>query len=102
MIKKWKKIESFEQMTMTDHKDKEKTFMFNLSKEGHLADFHRVVLVSCPEDSYVPWHSARIHRSSDWAGQSVALENQMSQNILKSERIYKVHRLSVDFHLPER
>lgn len=75
--------------------------MFKLSKEGSLKDFHRIVLVGSPEDSYVPWHSARIHRSSNWSGQSIALENMMTNNIL-SNKVKAIHRIGVDFFISER
>jgi hypothetical protein len=34
--------------------------MYNLSIEGNLKCFHKIILISSAEDNYVPWHSARI------------------------------------------
>lgn len=63
-ILKFKPITSLQQLTMDDAKDVRKTFLYNLSKEGSLSMFRRIILFSSFEDSYVPWHSARISLNS--------------------------------------
>lgn len=63
-ILKFKTITSLQQLTMEDEKDVRKTFLYKLSKEGNLKRFRRIILLSSFEDSYVPWHSARISLNS--------------------------------------
>jgi hypothetical protein len=45
---------------MVDENSVEKSFLFKLSKSGNLKKFKKIILISSAEDSYVPWHSARI------------------------------------------
>ena len=45
---------------MSDAQDPKDSFMYHLSSEGNLKLFKKVILISSAEDSYVPWHSARI------------------------------------------
>lgn len=59
-IMKFKPIKSLQQLKMDDCKDLRKSFMYTLSKEGHLKRFRKIILFSSFEDSYVSWHSARI------------------------------------------
>ncbi len=40
--------------------DKEKSFLYRISKFKTFSFFKKVVLVSCPKDQYVPFYSARI------------------------------------------
>jgi hypothetical protein len=52
---------------MQESGDPRKTFLYELSRSGHLRYFRKVILLSSFEDSYVSWHSARIsgHRSNN-------------------------------------
>lgn len=59
-ILKFKPILSLQQMNMEDNKDLRKTFIYQLSKDGSLKLFRKIILFSSHEDSYVSWNSARI------------------------------------------
>lgn len=48
------------QLNMNDHDDPTQTFLFKLSQIDRLSLFNNVILVSSPQDSYVPYTSARI------------------------------------------
>ncbi|KAL5174985.1 Protein FAM135B [Glycine soja] len=60
ILKKLKGTQCIHQLTFTDDPDLENTFIYNLSKEKTLANFRNVLLLSSPQDGYVPYHSARI------------------------------------------
>lgn len=98
-IKKFKKIDSLAQLSMEEHVDPRKTFLYELSKEGHLRYFRRIILLSSYEDNYVSWHSARIspHLSSN---SSSKVQMQMCDNMM-SNNIYgaSVHRLDINFNV---
>ncbi|KAF7842672.1 protein FAM135B-like isoform X1 [Senna tora] len=59
-LKKLKDIQCIHQLTFTDDPDLENTFIYNLSKKKTLANFRNLILISSPQDGYVPYHSARI------------------------------------------
>lgn len=59
-LRKFKKTYSLEQLSMTDGKTPEDTYLFSLAKNGSFERFRKLVLISSYEDNYVPWHSARI------------------------------------------
>ncbi|OIW13190.1 hypothetical protein TanjilG_17546 [Lupinus angustifolius] len=60
LLKKFKGLQCIHQLTFTDDPDLENTFIYNLSKEKTLVHFRNVILLSSPQDGYVPYHSARI------------------------------------------
>ncbi|KAF7803665.1 protein FAM135B-like isoform X1 [Senna tora] len=64
LLKKLKGTQCIHQLTFTDDPDLENTFIYNLSKKKTLANFRNVVLLSSPQDGYVPYHSARIEPCS--------------------------------------
>jgi hypothetical protein len=70
-----------------------------LSKIGHLKHFRKIILLCSFEDSYSPWHSARIsgHRSKN---SLTKVEQEMIDNILGCN-VYGVgvHRLDVNFNV---
>ncbi|XP_053302404.1 protein FAM135B isoform X1 [Pleuronectes platessa] len=60
LMQKLKKSGSLLQLTVRDHVDPRKTFLYILSQKPGLQFFKNVVLVASPQDRYVPFHSARI------------------------------------------
>ena len=60
VMRKMKETKSLDQLSMQDSKKVEESFLFNLSTQGSLKKFRKIILISSAEDSYVPWHSARI------------------------------------------
>lgn len=59
-MRKMNKVKSLDQLAMEDAESLKDTFLFKLSQTGHLHNFQKIILLSSSEDSYVPWHSARI------------------------------------------
>jgi pimeloyl-ACP methyl ester carboxylesterase len=60
ILKKWKKSTSLTQLSMTDHKDLERTALFELSKTPGFGWFKNIVFVSSFQDQYAPFDSARV------------------------------------------
>ncbi|KAJ7946668.1 hypothetical protein O6P43_031564 [Quillaja saponaria] len=60
LLKKLKGLQCFHQLTLTDDPDLRRTFFYKLSKQKTLENFRNVLLLSSPQDGYVPYHSARM------------------------------------------
>ncbi|KAI3697053.1 hypothetical protein L6452_29776 [Arctium lappa] len=60
LLKKLKNTRCIHQLTFTDDIDLENTFFYKLSKQKTLESFKNIILLSSPQDGYVPYHSARI------------------------------------------
>lgn len=60
LFKKLKGSPCMHQLTFTDEADIQNSFLFKLSQEKTLEKFQNIILVSSPQDRYVPYHSARI------------------------------------------
>ena len=58
-----------------------------------MRNFKKVILLSSSEDSYVPWHSARIEY---YDGSESKIEKQMIENILGDQI---VHRIDIHFDI---
>ena len=64
VIRKFKPaIQSLNQLSMEDNRNRRSTFMYRLSSNGTLRKFRKIILLSSYEDSYVAWHSARISKT---------------------------------------
>lgn len=59
-MRKMKETKSLDQLSLADATQPQNTFLYQLSKTGNLRRFKKIILISSAEDSYVPWHSARI------------------------------------------
>ncbi|KAK4564158.1 hypothetical protein RGQ29_006303 [Quercus rubra] len=60
LLKKLKAARCIHQLTLTDNPDLHNTFLYKLCKKRTLQNFRNVILLSSPQDGYVPYHSARI------------------------------------------
>lgn len=60
LLKKLKSTQCIHQLTFTDDPDLENTFFFKLCQQKTLEYFKNIILLSSPQDGYVPYHSARI------------------------------------------
>ncbi|KAK7311739.1 hypothetical protein RJT34_10059 [Clitoria ternatea] len=59
-LKKLKGTQCIHQLTFTDDPDFQNTFLYKLCKQKTLEQFRNIILLSSPQDGYVPYHSARI------------------------------------------
>ncbi|XP_068661508.1 uncharacterized protein [Aristolochia californica] len=60
LLKKLKGPGCIHQLTLTDDPDLQNTFFYKLCKQKTLECFKNIILLSSPQDGYVPYHSARI------------------------------------------
>ncbi|CAN8311886.1 unnamed protein product [Cochlearia groenlandica] len=60
LLKKLKSTQVIHQLTLTDDPDLQNTFFFKLCKQKTLDSFKNIILLSSPQDGYVPYHSARV------------------------------------------
>ncbi|KAL8457650.1 hypothetical protein ACS0TY_035496 [Phlomoides rotata] len=60
LMKKLNGGQCIHQLTFTDDPDLQNTFLYKLCKQKTLDNFKNVILLSSPQDGYVPYHSARI------------------------------------------
>ncbi|KAJ7958857.1 hypothetical protein O6P43_019513 [Quillaja saponaria] len=60
VLKKLKGTQCIHQLTFTDAPDLQNTFLYKLCKQKTLENFKHIILLSSPQDGYVPYHSARI------------------------------------------
>ena len=93
VMRKMKDTKSLDQLSMNDSQKLKDSFLFNLSQEGSLKQFNKIILISSAEDSYVPWHSARICYFKS-TNSSSKIEAEMVENILGEST---VHRIDVNF-----
>ncbi|XP_031276808.1 protein FAM135B-like isoform X1 [Pistacia vera] len=68
LLKKLKNTQCIHQLTLTDNPDLQHTFFYKLSKQKTLENFRHIILLSSPQDGYVPYHSARIElcQAASW------------------------------------
>lgn len=68
IMKKLKGTQCIHQLTFTDAPELENTFFYKLCKQKTLEHFRNIILLSSPQDGYVPYHSARIEmcQASSW------------------------------------
>lgn len=71
VLKKLKNTQCIHQLTFSDDPDLQNTFFYKLCKQKTLENFKNIILLSSPQDGYVPYHSARIElcpaSSSDYS-----------------------------------
>ncbi|WVZ54319.1 hypothetical protein U9M48_005135 [Paspalum notatum var. saurae] len=60
LMKRLKGMQCMHQLTFSDDSDPQNTFFYKLCKLKTLENFKNIILVSSPQDGYVPYHSARI------------------------------------------
>ncbi|KAK9724174.1 hypothetical protein RND81_05G053900 [Saponaria officinalis] len=60
LLKKLKSTQCIPQLTFTDDPELQNTFFFKLCQQKTLENFKNIILLSSPQDGYVPYHSARI------------------------------------------
>jgi len=103
VLKQWRKSLFLQQVSMTDNPDPRETFLYRLSKAKGLEFFQHVALVSCCEDQYGPFESARAEICQHWDGQAEKdIYREMVQNIWANIEPERVLRFNVNFMIPEK
>ena len=102
-LDKFKKDSVVIELLMNDEKDPRKSFMYSLAAEDKLHWFSNVILLSSPQDSFVPYNSARIQPTKPSAQSKTAkVLQEMSNNIWKNVSSDMIVRVDVDLRSPER
>lgn len=85
------------QLNMNDHEDPTQTFLYKLAQTDRLNHFNNVILVSSPQDHYVPYTSARIQplqpKDDDQFDNAIFRMAQNIWNLINNDMIV---RLDVD------
>lgn len=103
VLKKWRKSTCLEQLAMTDNADPRECFLYKLSKTKGMEFFKGIVLVSCYQDQYAPFESARIEIPSAWEkDKDKDVIKEMIKGIWEPVRPERVLRLDVDFKIAEK
>ena len=85
------------QLVLKESKDMRHSLLYTLSKEQGLGWFKKVYFFSSSQDSYVPFHSARVEvGSSIYEGDT--LEYEMANNIV-SQITGSMHRINTIFYI---
>ncbi|EGR31239.1 zw18 protein, putative [Ichthyophthirius multifiliis] len=99
VLKIVKKALSLKQLSMTDQTNIYDTFIYQLSCQNTISQFQHIILVSSPQDLYVPYYSARMQyvekQEEDQNQQKISL--QMLNNIFKNVQVQRIHRIDVSF-----
>lgn len=102
-LKKWRKSKFLEQMSMTDAADPKESFIYRLSKTKGVEYFKWIALVSCKQDQFAPYESARAQLSTASDSQpDREIYGAMVRNIWESVRQEGVFRFDVNFSIPEK
>ncbi|OAF65464.1 hypothetical protein A3Q56_06830, partial [Intoshia linei] len=101
-IQKLLKSYSMSQMTMNDSSDYKETFIYKLSRLNGLTFFKNIILISSPQDYYVPFHSAHIKRTNNMNSKKDCIMMEMISNILTPliKASVNVERHEIHFVLP--
>eukprot|EP01083_Nonionella_stella_P028526 78569_1 len=104
LMRSWKKSLCLQQLSLTDHENPRKTFLYKLSKKESLRKFRNVLLVSSPEDRYTPYHSTRIemHRKTVQDTKWGRIYNEMVRNLLRPLDHVNLTRFDVSFSLKQK
>eukprot|EP01053_Blabericola_migrator_P003340 Blabericola_migrator_1__3339@NODE_1986_length_3454_cov_87_759965_g1264_i0_p1_GENE_NODE_1986_length_3454_cov_87_759965_g1264_i0NODE_1986_length_3454_cov_87_759965_g1264_i0_p1_ORF_typecomplete_len1110_score190_37DUF676/PF05057_14/1_5e26PGAP1/PF07819_13/7_2e03PGAP1/PF07819_13/9_9e10Palm_thioest/PF02089_15/4_2e08DUF3657/PF12394_8/4_1e06LCAT/PF02450_15/0_0004Abhydrolase_6/PF12697_7/0_0027DUF900/PF05990_12/0_018Lipase_2/PF01674_18/0_016DUF915/PF06028_11/2_3e03DUF915/PF06028_11/0_037Hydrolase_4/PF12146 len=104
VLKKWKKSVSLQQLSMSDHREPRETFLYKLSQRDDLRYFRFIVFVSCFQDQYVPYESARVEISDKLKAdpQWGLIHMEMVKNILSAVPKNRLTRLDTCFKIADR
>jgi len=110
LLKTFKRSPCLHQLCLTDADRAEDCFLYRLAQHGCLGKFRNVVLLSCPQDGYVPPHSARVEACPKLStcGKNGPNADALLRNLL--EPVMRRHargdagvfmRVEVDFPMPK-
>ncbi|XP_019154428.1 PREDICTED: uncharacterized protein LOC109150890 isoform X5 [Ipomoea nil] len=107
VLKKLRGTPCIHQLTFSDDPDIENTFLYKLCKQKTLENFRNIILLSSPQDGYVPYHSARIEMcqasSMDQTRKGILfmdmLNNCLEQMYTSSSELRVIMRCDVNFDM---
>ncbi|CAK0889495.1 unnamed protein product, partial [Prorocentrum cordatum] len=102
VLKALKQSVFLQQISMADHADPRQTFLYKLSQSRCFEFFQNVALMSCWEDQYGPFRSARAEFCDEWADRADRRAiREMVDNLWGPVSPERVSRLDVSFVLPD-
>ena len=102
-LNKIKKDSVIRELQMNEVDDVRTSFMYNLANYDKLHWFNNIVLVSSPQDSYVPYSSARIQKINIKQNSKMGkVLEEMCNHIWGQVRNDMILRIDVDLRSPER
>ena len=101
-VRKWYNSQSLLQLSLKDSPNPRDAFLYHLSEAPNFEYFRHVVLLTSPQDKYVPYQSAKVASVAQDGSLQSKLGLEMMQNILEPLREAKVNlvRVSVDHNIP--
>ena len=104
VLKSWRKAVSLEQMSFTDEKNIEESFLYKMSVSEGLNWFRRVFLVSSHQDRYAPFESTRIQLTEKSLNESKEgnAHRNMAYNLLSKLSPASIVRVDVNFLISEK
>jgi hypothetical protein len=90
------------QLQMDDHEDIRQTFMYKLSTNDCLHWFQNILLVSSPQDSFVPYFSARIQPNIKKDNDENQALREMAYKIWSKVSNNEITRFDVDINSPKK
>ncbi|EGR30000.1 serine esterase, putative [Ichthyophthirius multifiliis] len=102
-LKRWKKSECLQQLSLTDHNEIEECFLYKLSQYKGIGWFKNICLASSFQDRYAPFDSARIQLTKEGLNSEKGKRyTEMTKNILDQINADFFNRLDVHFDIQER
>ena len=105
LMKRWKKSLALEEISLTDAREYENSFMYRLAQAGGLQLFQKkVLLVSSHTDTYAPYHSARLEMCSaavNDTGQAGHAYRAMLEHLWKGVTAQRVVKVDISFKFEE-
>ncbi|MES1923091.1 hypothetical protein MHBO_004630, partial [Bonamia ostreae] len=95
-VRKGTKSTCLKQLSLEDHSDKRKAFLYKLSLNKTLSNFKNVLIFSSKEDLYVPQHSARIETINNVSNNNI-IHNEMTANLLNPLSKVLIVKINVKF-----
>eukprot|EP00697_Spironema_sp_BW2_P008840 gnl/Spiro4/23563_TR11642_c0_g1_i1.p1 gnl/Spiro4/23563_TR11642_c0_g1~~gnl/Spiro4/23563_TR11642_c0_g1_i1.p1 ORF type:complete len:670 (-),score=217.60 gnl/Spiro4/23563_TR11642_c0_g1_i1:54-2063(-) len=101
IYKMYRRSSCLKQLSLSDGKELENCYLYQLSQARVLEYFSHILLVSSPQDRYVPIHSARIESCADAPkdGKKGRVFMQMVDNLLSPLKGHHVLRVNVMFSI---
>lgn len=102
-LNKFKKDKIINQLQMDDTSKLHQSYLYLLAQNDKLFWFKNIILVSSPQDSYVPYTSARIEpKPPQTKSQTQKVIWQMAQNIWQKVNNESIIRLDIDIRSPQK
>ena len=98
VVRKWYQSQSLLQLSLKDSPNLRDTFLYHLSESQTFECFRHVVLLTSPQDKYVPHQSAHLYTNGDTSTALSRILEEMASNMLLSMEQFGVDLVRVTVH----